>query len=125
MVNKEKIIAFVLAVSFSACVLFNEEGELLYKQGRYSIYKKNLISYYNASPDLIVATDKGNIKINLNAFGKRTIPQEKINKISITEINKDSIQIHFTSFDTALLQKHEYISLNVQRTIDSILAMKK
>lgn len=123
--RNKKIYAIILLSIFSGCNLFSSEGDLIYKQGKYSIYKKNLISYYNASPDLIVATDKGNVKINLNGFGRRTIPQEKINTVSITEINSDSIQIRFTTADTLLHAKQETISLNVKLAVDSILAIKK
>lgn len=110
---------------FFSCNLFSSEGDLIYRQGRYSIYKKNLISYYNASPDLVVSTNNGDIKINLNAFGRRTIPQEKISSTIINEINADSIEICFTASDTSLPVKEEFISLNVTHAIDSILAIKK
>lgn len=123
--RNKKIYSSFLFLIFFSCNLFSSEGDLIYRQGRYSIYKKNLISYYNASPDLVVSTNNGDIKINLNAFGRRTIPQEKISSTIINEINADSIEISFTTSDTSLPVKEEFISLNVTHAIDSILAIKK
>ena len=82
------------------------------------------MSYYNASPDLYVQTDKGEVKINLNGFGNRLIAQEKIATAEIYEIGDDSLQIHFTTNDTSYPFKEEYISFNVRRAADSILNMK-
>lgn len=82
------------------------------------------MSYYKASPDLFVATEKGEVKINLNGFGNIEIPQEKITGIDIKEINNDSIQIYFTATDTQLLIKNEIIGVNIKYAVDSIQAMK-
>ena len=114
-----------LSTTWYSCFLFSSEGELLYTKGKYSIRKKNLVSYYNASPDLFVATDKGPVKINLNGFGNREIPQEKITGIEIQEINSDSIQLYFSTTDTLARTKNEIISLNVKYAVDSILSGKK
>lgn len=113
-----------MVLFMQSCTLFSDKGDLLYKQGDYSIYKKNLMSYYNASPDLYVQTANGEIKINLNAFGKRSIPQEKIDDITINEINADSVIIHFTTADSTALIKEESISINITRAIDSIASQK-
>ena len=122
--KNKPVIVLILAALFAGCFIFNDEGKLLYKKGKYSIRKKTLMSYYQASPDLFVATDKGEVKINLNGFGKREIPQEKITGIEIKEINEDSIQIYFTATDTQLLIKNEAIGVNVKYAVDSIQALK-
>jgi len=114
--------SIAITTILNGCLLFSSKGELLYEKGRYSIRKKNLVSYYQASPDLFVQTADREIKINLNAFGKRRIPQEKIAGITINEINADSVIIHFTTADTSAFIKEEYISLNITRAIDSIAA---
>lgn len=116
----------LLLLSFvsAGCFLFESRGELIYQEGKYSIRKKNLVSYYNASPDLYVQTEKGEVKINLNGFGKRLIAQEKIATAEIYEIGDDFLQIHFTTNDTSGPFKDEYISFNVRRTVDSIVNMK-
>jgi hypothetical protein len=111
-----------IATILNGCFLFSSKGELLYENGRYSIRKKNLVSYYQASPDLFVHTADREIKINLNAFGERRIPQEKIAGITINEINADSVMIHFTTADSTALIKEEYISINITKAIDSIAA---
>ncbi|CAN5822898.1 hypothetical protein BH10BAC2_BH10BAC2_38040 [soil metagenome] len=121
---KKILFAALLSTIFCGCFLFSNDGELLYQQGRYSIRKKNLVSYYNASPDLFVQTVKGDIKINLNGFSKRLIPQEKISTVSIAAINADSISIHFTTKDSFAKIKEEWIIVNVTKVIDSI-AIKK
>ncbi len=100
-------------------------GKLLYKAGKYSIRKKNIVSYYKASPDLFVDTGSGEVKINLNRFGKRLIPQEKITTITIAQVANDSILIHFSTSDTHIKIKDEFIGVNIKRVVDSILAIKK
>lgn len=106
----------------NGCFLFSNKGELLYQKGKYSIRKKNLVSYYQASPDLFVQTAGREIRINLNAFGKRRIPQEKIDSIVIRETDADAVIIHFITTDSSALVKEEYISLNITKVIDSIIA---
>lgn len=119
--KKVKNAAFILTVIlFSNC-----RGELLYKDDKFSIRKKNIVSYYQASPDLFVKTEHGEVKINLNGFGKRLIPQEKINKVTITNITDDSVQIHFTASDTTLRVKEEFIGVNIKYAVDSILGNRK
>ena len=120
--NEFKIITTVIFVVITLCSC---RGDLLYKEGKYSIRKKNIVSYYQASPDLFVDTDSGQVKINLNRFGKRLIPQEKITTIKIAQVSGDSIRIHFSSGDTRLKIKDEFISVNVKRAVDSISAIKK
>ena len=122
MIVKFKIITVLF---FTAAILGSCRGDLLYKEGKYSIRKKNIVSYYQASPDLFVKTNKGEVKINLNGFGKRLIAQEKITGITITNITNDSVQIHFTASDTALRVKEEFIGVNIKYTLDSILATEK
>lgn len=118
-------IILFLAIVSGGCFIFDKEGELLYQKGKYSIRKKNIISYYQASPDLFVATDKGEVKINLNGFGKRQIAQEKITHIELKEINNDSIQIYFSTTDKEAPVKNETISVNIKYAVDSILSGKK
>lgn len=118
------ILVLLLALAQSGCLLFDSQGELIYQQGKYAIRKKKLLSYYNASPDLIVSTGKTTVKINLNAFGKRQIPQEKIDHVQMVQVNADSLQIIFSSNDTTRRFTKESISLNVTRAVDSILQMK-
>lgn len=120
-----KIFKITAAIFFSAIFLSSCRGDLLYKKGKYSIRKKNIVSYYQASPDLFVNTDKGEVKINLNSFGKRLIAQEKITGITITNITDDSVQIHFTASDTALRVREEFIGVNIKYAVDSILAKKR
>lgn len=110
---------------FTAIILCGCQGDLLYKDSKYSIRKKNIVSYYHASPDLFVKTDKGEVKINLNGFGKRLIAQEKITGITITNITADSVQIHFTASDSTLQVKEEFIGVNIKYAVDSILTNKK
>jgi hypothetical protein len=110
---------------FTAIILSSCRGDLLYKKGKYSIRKKNIVSYYQASPDLFVNNDKGEVKINLNGFGKRLIAQEKITGIIITNITDDSVQIQFTASDTSLQIKEEFIGVNIKYAVDSILATGK
>ena len=121
-IAKFKIITGLI---FTASVLCSCHGELLYKDSKYCIRKKNIVSYYQASPDLFVSTDKGEVKINLNGFSKRLIAQEKITGITITNITGDSVQIHFSTSDTALQVKEEFIGVNIKYAVDSILAIKK
>ncbi len=120
-----EIFKIITAIFFITSILCSCRGDLLYKEGKYSIRKKNIVSYYQASPDLFVQTDKGEVKINLNGFGKRLIAQEKITGISITNITDDSVQIHFTASDTALRIKEEFIGVNIKYAVDSILASRK
>ncbi len=119
-----KIFKITMALFFMALILGSCSGDLLYKEGKYSIRKKNIVSYYQASPDLFVKTDKGEVKINLNGFGKRLIAQEKITGITITNITDDSVQIHFTAGDSTLQVKEEFIGVNIKYAVDSILAKK-
>lgn len=111
---------FFLTLIFCSC-----RGDLLYKEGKYSIRKKNIVSYYQASPDLFVNTEKGEVKINLNGFGKCLIAQEKITGITIINITNDSVQIHFTASDSTLQIKEEFIGVNIKYAVDSILAKGK
>lgn len=83
------------------------------------------MSYYNASPDLFVKTGEREVRINLNGFGKRLIPQEKITHVEINEITKDSLQIVFNASDTSLSYQREIINLNVTYAVDSILKMQQ
>ena len=69
----KEVFKIIAGLFFTAIILFSCQGDLLYKDGKYSIRKKNIVSYYQASPDLFVKTDKGEVKINLNGFGKRLI----------------------------------------------------
>ena len=121
----KSIFKITAGLFFTSTVLCSCQGDLLYKDGKYSIRKKNIVSYYQASPDLFVKTDKGEVKINLNGFGKRLIAQEKITSIAITNITGDSVQIHFTASDTALRVKEEFIGVNIKYAVDSILASGK
>ncbi|MEO9211484.1 MAG: hypothetical protein ABI208_10315 [Ginsengibacter sp.] len=114
----------LIAITLIGIFLFSCQGKVLYQNGNYTIRKKNLVSYYKASPDLFVKTLQGDVKINLNGFGERLIPQEKINDISITEINDDSILIQFISNDYNLPIREEFVSLNVKHAVDSILATR-
>lgn len=118
------IFVLLLELAQSGCLFFDSEGGLIYQQGKYEIRKKKLLSYYNASPDLIVSTGKTTVKINLNAFSKRQIPQEKIDHVQLIQVNADSLQIIFSSNDTTRRFTKESISLNVTRAVDSILQMK-
>ncbi len=121
-----RLIMLLLSVAFcNGCFIFSDKGELLYQQGKYSIRKKNLMSYYQASPDLFVATDKGEVKINLNGFGNREIAQEKITGIALHEITSDSVQIYFTTTDAQAPVKNEVIGVNIKYAVDSILAGRK
>jgi len=119
------IFRIIAGLFFTAIVLCSCRGDLLYKDSKYSIRKKNIVSYYQASPDLFVKTDKGEVKINLNGFGKRLIAQEKITGITITNITEDSLQIHFTASDSTLQVKEEFIGVNIKYAVDSILAKKR
>ena len=121
----KRILIITAGLFFTAIVLYSCQGDLLYKDGKYSIRKKNIVSYYQASPDLFVKTDKGEVKINLNGFGKRLIAQEKITGITITNITNDSVQIHFTTNDSTLRVKEEFIGVNIKYAVDSILASAK
>ena len=103
----------------------DDNGKLLYQAGKYSIRKKNIVSYYQASPDLFVNTGNGEVKINLNPFGKRLIPQEKITGVKITQVTKDSVQIHFTASDAHLNVKDEFIGVNIKHAVDSVAAKKQ
>ncbi len=125
--NLQRIMLFFLMITAKiSSDLFSSEGETLYTKGRYTIKKKNLMSYYLASPDLYVKTDKGKVKINLGGYSnKNRIAQEKISSVEINEISNDSIQIHFTSNDTASNTiKSQIINLNVKYALDSILSGK-
>ncbi|MBA2250550.1 MAG: hypothetical protein H0W12_10230 [Chitinophagaceae bacterium] len=82
------------------------------------------MSYYLASPDLFVKTEKGEVKINLNPYGKKRIAQEKIVSVELNEITNDSIQIIFFSNDTSHDFKTQVINLNVKQATDSILSGK-
>lgn len=107
-----------------SCTLLSNKGQLLYKQGEYSIYQKNLVSYYNASPDLYVQRNGKSYQINLNAFGKRIIPQEKIEHIAIRTINKDSVIVDCSGhlYDTL---REEHFHLNITSIIDSLEKQKE
>ena len=120
-----KVSKIIAGLFFTSTVLCSCQGDLLYKDGKYSIRKKNIVSYYQASPDLFVKTDKGEVKINLNGFGKRLIAQEKITGIAITNVTDDSVQIHFTATDSTLQVKEEFIGVNIKYAVDSILASGK
>ena len=121
----KKVFKITAGLFFTAIFLCSCQGDLLYKNGKYSIRKKNIVSYYQASPDLFVKTDKGEVKINLNGFGKRLIAQEKITGIAIKNITADSVQIHFTASDSTLQVKEEFIGVNIKYAVDSILASGK
>ncbi len=83
------------------------------------------MSYYLASPDLYVKTEKGEVRINLNPYGeKNRMAQEKITSIEIKEITKDSLQIYFFSNDTSYNIKSQKIEINVKKAVDSILSGK-
>lgn len=120
-----EIFKIIPGLFFTALFLCSCRGDLLYKEGRYSIRKKNIVSYYQASPDLFVNTDRGEVKINLNGFGKRLIAQEKITAVTITNVTDDSVQIQFTASDTSLQVKEEFIGVNIKYAVDSILANRK
>ena len=120
-----KIFKIIAGIFFTAIFLWSCRGDVLYKDSKYTIRKKNIVSYYQASPDLFVNTDKGEVKINLNGFSKRLIAQEKITGITISKVTDDSVQIHFTASDTVLRVKEEFIGVNVKYAVDSILAKKK
>ena len=115
----------IVGLYFFTVLICSCRGDLICKKGKYSIRKKNIVSYYQASPDLFVNTEKGEVKINLNGFGKRQIAQEKITGITITDITNDSIQIHFTASDSTLKVKQEFIGVNIKYAVDSILANVK
>ncbi len=91
---------------------------VIYKDPHYEIRLKNLVSYYKASPDLIIETDSGKIKINLNQSGKTLIPQEKITNVMLTQITQDSLAIEFEASDTSLQYQHELIGLNIKKAIE-------
>ncbi len=119
------ILFFLLSSAFTGCFIFSNEGEQLYSKGKYRITKKNLMSYYLASPDLYVKTEKGEVRINLNPYGeKNRMAQEKITSIEIKEITKDSLQIYFFSNDTSYNIKSQKIEINVKKAVDSILSGK-
>jgi hypothetical protein len=111
----------ICGVVFNSCFLLDDSGEILYSKDIYTIRKKNLFSYYKASPDLFVATDKGEIKINLNAFGKINIAQEKITHIDIRQITPDSVDIYCSTNDTTVAMKEEIFHINIKKAVDSIL----
>lgn len=121
----KEVFQIITGLFFLTSVLFSCRGKLLYKEGKYSIRKKNIVSYYQASPDLFVHTDKREVKINLNGFGKRLIAQEKITDVTIRNVTPDSIQIHFTANDSTLKVKEEFIGVNIKYAVDSILARGK
>lgn len=114
------VVPLLLILIMPGCFLFEQEGKLILQKGKYTIRQKPLVSYYKASPDLFVATEKGTVKINLNGFGKIIIPQEKITSASIREIGKDTIEIYFSSTDTTQ-QNQELIIVPVTYAVDSIL----
>ncbi len=115
------VLIFICGVVFNSCFLLDNSGEILYSKDIYTIRKKNLFSYYKASPDLFVATDKGEIKINLNAFGKINIAQEKITHIDIRQITQDSVDIYCSTNDTKVAMKEEVFHVNIKKAVDSIL----
>ncbi|MFZ4056557.1 MAG: hypothetical protein ACOYKE_00390 [Ferruginibacter sp.] len=125
---KKQQVAFVLLsfilFTITGCFFFESKGKLLFKEGKYSIRKKNLVSYYNTSPDLFIETPKGAVKINLNGYGTRKIPQEKITTIRLLEITPDSIQLFFSSTDVNAREKAETFMLNTKKLADSVLALK-
>lgn len=119
------IILCFLLISAAGCYIFSNEGKQLYSKGKYTIKKKNLMSYYLASPDLFVKTAKGEVRINLNPYGnKDRMAQEKISSIEIKEITNDSLQIDFFSNDTSYYIKSQRIGINVKLAVDSILSGK-
>lgn len=117
----KKLIEILIIIFLIAAISISCKGDLLYKEGKYSIRKKNIVSYYKSSPDLFVETDNGEVKINLNGFGKSLIPQEKITGVTIEKVNNDSVQIHFTASDSSLKVKNEFIGVNIKYAVDSIL----
>jgi hypothetical protein len=77
------------------------------------------VSYYLASPNLYVKHNGKQIKINLNGKGtKPTIPQEKIDAVTIDEIGTDSIHITFTSTQVPQI---EHINLRLSKAIEEAL----
>ena len=117
------ILLILFLVLCPGCFILDNAGEQIYAKGKYTIRKKNILSYYNASPDLFVKTEKGEIKINLSPYAiSERMAQEKITEIEIRQINTDSIQIFFSSSDSAYQVKKQVIPLNVKNAVDSILA---
>ena len=106
--------------SLQSCWLFQSEGRVILQQGNYVIREKKLFSYYQASPDLIVTTDSGTAKINLNGFGKIVIPQEKIDSAAIQETGKDTLAIYLYQRDTSGMIE-EVIFVPIRYAVDSIL----
>ena len=101
---------------FSVCSCVTRE---IYSDDKYTIQLKPIVSYYQASPDLIVKTDSGDFKVNLNGFGKALIPQEKIGGVTLTKVTVDSLIIHFVA-DTSFKQaKEEWFYLNIPNAIDT------
>lgn len=94
-------------------------AEEIYKDDKYTIQLKPLVSYYKASPDLIVKTDSGDYKVNLNAFGKTLIPQEKIAAAYLIQLDEDSLIIHFIADSSYKQFKEEWFFLNIQNSIDT------
>ena len=111
---------FLLILIAASC-----KTEPIYLNGKYSIYKKKLMSYYAASPDLFVKTDSGTAKINLNPFSGNHIPQEKIEMIEITEVGNDSVNICFTAQKAPeSLTVKDSFGVNIKYCLDSILSKK-
>lgn len=119
------VLTIICGLMFNSCFLLDDSGEILYTKDIYTIRKKNLFSYYKASPDLFVATDKGEIKINLNAFGKINIAQEKITDIEIHQITPDSVDIYCSTNDTTVAMQEEVFHVNIKKAVDSILLQQQ
>ena len=118
---RQQIIVSFLILSLISCNIFSDKGDVLFSKGKYTIAKKKLMSYYLASPDLYVKTERGEVKINLNPYaGKNRMAQEKISNVEIKEISNDSIQIDFISHDTLYRYPRQTIYINVKKAVDSI-----
>jgi hypothetical protein len=84
--------------------------------------KGNVFELLRASPDLYVKTPEGEVKIDLNNYGKFLPPQQKIKSAAVTVVSKDSIDILFTKADTTTIQITETIGINIKKAIESLVA---